>query len=372
MGGHLRLPKSELRRLLVSTRDRREASEVSAASRAICAWVVRLEAFRRTAHLVAYAAHRGEVDPSGIVEAALADGKIVYFPRVAATGLEFLEASPGDLTPGAYGIPEPRVGQRLPESVSDLLFLVPGVAFDPAGTRLGRGGGHYDRALAAHPRGLARRVGGGGAAFAGPSTGRVGPADGRRRDGSSSALVCRAARPHRHQGESDMSGTLIGILGFALGSLVFLLIDRTRRSRTAGAQAAANETAARMVEEARKEADALRKEAELRAKDVVLQGKNEAERDAREQRRELAAVEKRVAQKEEAADRKVESLASRETRPGRARGVAPGARPEHRGQASRDHRSGRRGPAKARGNRRHDPRRGQALPGRADDRGGAR
>ena len=110
-----------------------------------------------------------------------------------------------------------------------------------------------------------------------------------------------------------MSGTLIGILGFALGSLVFLLIDRTRRSRTAGAQAAANETAARMVEEARKEADALRKEAELRAKDVVLQAKNEAERDAREQRRELAAVEKRVAQKEEAADRKVESLASRET-----------------------------------------------------------
>src|SRR4029077_10552335 len=157
MGGHLRLRKSELRRLLVSTRDLRDASEVSAASRAICAWVVRLEAFRRAAHLVAYAAHRGEVDPSGIVEAALADGKIVYFPRVAATGLELLEASPGDLTPGAYGIPEPHVGPRLPESVSDLLFLVPGAAFDPAGTRLGRGGGHYDRALAAHPGGL--RVG---------------------------------------------------------------------------------------------------------------------------------------------------------------------------------------------------------------------
>jgi ribonucrease Y len=110
-----------------------------------------------------------------------------------------------------------------------------------------------------------------------------------------------------------MSGTLIGILGFALGSLVFLLIDRTRRSRAAGAQAAANETAARMVEEARKEADALRKEAELRAKDIVLQAKNDAERDAREQRRELVAMEKRVAQKEEAVDRKVESLASRET-----------------------------------------------------------
>jgi ribonucrease Y len=111
-----------------------------------------------------------------------------------------------------------------------------------------------------------------------------------------------------------MSGTLIGVfVGLALGILVFVVIDRTRRRRAADAQAVANDTAARMVEEARKEADALRKEAELRAKDVVLQAKAEAERDAREQRRELAAMEKRVAQKEEAADRKVENLATRET-----------------------------------------------------------
>jgi ribonucrease Y len=110
-----------------------------------------------------------------------------------------------------------------------------------------------------------------------------------------------------------MNGPLIGgLVGLALGILVFVLIDRTRRARTASEQASANETAARMVEEARKEADALRKEAELRAKDLVLQGKSEAERDAREQRRELSVVEKRVAQKEEAADRKSEALASRE------------------------------------------------------------
>jgi len=110
-----------------------------------------------------------------------------------------------------------------------------------------------------------------------------------------------------------MSGTLIGgLVGLALGVLVFVLIDRTRRGRAASEHAAANETAARMVEEARKEADALRKEAELRAKDLVLQAKSEAERDAREQRRELVAMEKRVTQKEEAADRKSEALASRE------------------------------------------------------------
>ncbi len=110
-----------------------------------------------------------------------------------------------------------------------------------------------------------------------------------------------------------MEVTPIGvILGVALGALVFVLLERARRLRTAGAQAAANETAARMVEEARKEADAVRKEAELRAKDLIIQAKADAERDAREQRRELSALEKRVAQKEELIDRKGEALDARE------------------------------------------------------------
>lgn len=102
------------------------------------------------------------------------------------------------------------------------------------------------------------------------------------------------------------------LLGLALGALVFFLLDRARRSRTAGTEAAANETAARMVEEARKEAETVRKEAELRAKDVVIQAKADAEREAREQRRELTSVEKRVVQKEEAVDRKGEALDGRE------------------------------------------------------------
>jgi ribonucrease Y len=107
--------------------------------------------------------------------------------------------------------------------------------------------------------------------------------------------------------------TPIGVVvGFALGALALFFLDRVRRSRAAGAAAAASETAARMVEEARKEAEALRKEADLRAKDLILQAKSEAERDAREQRRELAAMEKRLAQKEEAVDRKAEALEARD------------------------------------------------------------
>ncbi|HKA29534.1 MAG TPA: 5-formyltetrahydrofolate cyclo-ligase [Candidatus Binatia bacterium] len=154
MGGQLRLPKSELRQLFVSAWDRRDRGEVRDASRAVCGWIVRLEAFRRAINLVAYVAQRGEIDPSGVVDVALGLGKTLYFPRVVEPGIQFLEASPGDLTPGSYGIPEPRSGRPLPRSESAVLFLVPGLAFDQEGRRLGRGGGHYDRTLALYPRGL--------------------------------------------------------------------------------------------------------------------------------------------------------------------------------------------------------------------------
>ncbi len=154
MGEHLRLTKSELRRRVRAVRGRRLPGEIALASQAICARVLRLTAFRRASHVVAYAARLDEVDPSALVGAALADGKTVYFPTVTGAGLAFLDATPDHLRPGTHGVLEPTSGLPLPPGASSVVFLIPGLGFDPTGGRLGRGGGYYDRALAEHPRGL--------------------------------------------------------------------------------------------------------------------------------------------------------------------------------------------------------------------------
>jgi len=87
-----------------------------------------------------------EFSTVGLANGAWRAGKRVLFPKVGAAGLT-LHAAGGwtELRPGYRGIPEP-TGPEVPaESVE--LSVVPGMAFDAANARLGRGGGFFDRLI---------------------------------------------------------------------------------------------------------------------------------------------------------------------------------------------------------------------------------
>jgi 5-formyltetrahydrofolate cyclo-ligase len=131
---------------------RRAASPAArrAAGAAIASTVLALAEFERADRVAAYVALADEVPTNAILDAVLASGRTLLLPRVAANGLEFAAVRDRtQLRRGPLGVLEP------PDACAPLalaagdLVLVPGLAFDRRGRRLGRGGGHYDRAFAA-------------------------------------------------------------------------------------------------------------------------------------------------------------------------------------------------------------------------------
>jgi 5-formyltetrahydrofolate cyclo-ligase len=100
--------------------------------------------------IAAYVAKKDEVQTSEIIAAALSSRKKVIVPRAEAstTQLRFCQIrSLADLAPGSFGVLEPPDGaQETPLSDAELV-LVPVVAWDEEGHRLGYGRGYFDRAL---------------------------------------------------------------------------------------------------------------------------------------------------------------------------------------------------------------------------------
>lgn len=102
------------------------------------------------------------------------------------------------------------------------------------------------------------------------------------------------------------------VIGLIIGAASFFIITRLRGKQQQLELQAARNTAARIIDEAKKEASAIRKEAEIHAKDGIQQERLEFEKEVRDTRKELQAQEKRLVSKEEGFDRRVDSLEKRE------------------------------------------------------------
>jgi 5-formyltetrahydrofolate cyclo-ligase len=134
-------------------RCRLSPGEVSSLSAAIERHL--LEVIDGGSPVMVYVSKPGEVDTRGLITGLLARGTEVVVPIIEqetrTLRLSYLR-DPEVLRPSTFSVPEP-IGCEIPVRPSTIdLVVVPMIAFDRRGFRLGYGAGYYDRFLSAHPR----------------------------------------------------------------------------------------------------------------------------------------------------------------------------------------------------------------------------
>ena len=125
----------------------RDPADNAACDVAITMQVLALPEFQAAERIFAYCSVVPEVDTHAILAQARRRGKTVALPVPEAGGQMYFARYDGALVPGRYGIPQPPRSAPVLQPQPGDLMLVPALAYDRAGRRLGRGGGYYDRLL---------------------------------------------------------------------------------------------------------------------------------------------------------------------------------------------------------------------------------
>ena len=145
------MDKCELRRMIREQKRAMSAEQIAEKSRRLGALFADSELYHRASAIYGYLPYNQEVRTVPMLEQALRDGKRVAVPKVYGDEMRFIWLT--DLTQvekGYSGIPEPVADGPVADDKTALV-LMPGLAFDPQGHRIGYGGGFYDKFLALEP-----------------------------------------------------------------------------------------------------------------------------------------------------------------------------------------------------------------------------
>ncbi len=142
--------KRALRKEIIAERDLLTDEEIDTKSALIANQFFSLAVFNQAEAVMYFVSFGSEVNTRPLVEETIRRGKTALAPKAVPQSRELIPSQildwESDLLPGYYNIPEPRAGALRPFAPEQIdLLVVPGVAFDLKGNRLGYGGGYYDR-----------------------------------------------------------------------------------------------------------------------------------------------------------------------------------------------------------------------------------
>ena len=144
--------KKILRKHYRDLRNRISAADKSVNDRKIFENLINCELYSEAETILIYVSVKGEPETLNIIKHALAENKNVAVPLCTNERMDFrLIKTTDDLSDGLFGIPEPDpLKCSVVTDFSNSLCVVPALAFDVSGNRLGYGGGYYDRFLSEH------------------------------------------------------------------------------------------------------------------------------------------------------------------------------------------------------------------------------
>lgn len=145
------MDKKSLRRAMKARKAAMTPAQIDRCSRELTRMALESPLFREAKSVYGYLSYNQEVRTEALLQAALSQGKRVAVPKVYGDAMKFLWLDNlEDVALGYCSIPEP-VADGPEADDPTALVLMPGLAFDPRGHRIGYGGGFYDKFLASEP-----------------------------------------------------------------------------------------------------------------------------------------------------------------------------------------------------------------------------